>query len=107
MPFDGQSFDTDSVLRLLIVGRERVQRGWCQGAYRIGESVCLVEGVRDPAFEPKYWHIAYDYLKRALPAPWWTRSGYNDAEGRTQAEVIAVYDRAIDLRRADLLQEVG
>lgn len=40
---------------------------------------------------------AYLMLEKALPAPWLDLPAYSDASGRTKAEVLELFDRAIAL----------
>jgi hypothetical protein len=108
MPFDGKSFDRqvehDEVLELLRGARERVAKGWWQHDFfgPHGE-VCAVGAllgtvtISDPMF-----FAATETLDRCLPRVWRGRPipDFNDAPGRTQAEVVALFDRAIAQRAA-------
>lgn len=93
------------VVSKLMVGRERVARGLCQNCFRIprpedlgGDLVCPSEAIDgDPA--------ARAYLKAALPSDahglffLWV-----DGKGRTLAEILALFDRAIALALASDLK---
>jgi hypothetical protein len=81
----------------LMAGRERVARGLCQGYFRIarpeslgGDLECPVEAVnRDRA--------VVAYLVAALPTGERLLTLWVDAKGRTLAEILALFDRAIAL----------
>lgn len=77
--------------------------GWCQGQpQNAAGQVCLI-GALWPIQEG--WSDARDYLWNALSAAEqdeWSLVGWNDAKGRTAAEVIDLYDRAIAQAEADL-----
>jgi hypothetical protein len=102
MPFDGTRYGIDSRIVGLIAARERVRCGWCQNFDKIEyswwefwapkERVCAGEAIdwRDDLLVP---------LLHALRAPFGDTDDlckWNDARGRTQTEVIALFDRAID-----------
>lgn len=83
----------------LMAGRERIAKGWCQGAFLLdipdslgGPRYCTVGAVEND-------NHAFACLKAALPAPGFV-TGYNDAKGRTKAEILALFDRAIALALA-------
>ena len=96
MPFDGTKLDETT--KLLIEGRAKVERGWIQGAYCTVDGVCMTGALGyggDGVFD-----IELDILdaatKRLEAATGWCPvTLWNDVPGRTQAEVIAAYDRAI------------
>lgn len=124
MPLDSANSDgaKDEVLAVLYAARGRVARlnGWCQRSIEDNDGrVCVVgalarrwhSGVlvaREPMYRP-----AVEYLALALGLdPSRADSGdvlvcWNDAPERTQADVVALYDRAIELREADLVAEVA
>src|SRR4051812_2553188 len=51
----------------------------------------------------RYYPLALDYLSRAIPADLCEIARWNDAPGRTDADVLAVYDRAIDIAISEAL----
>ncbi len=122
MPFDPMPNveRVETTLGVLLRARRRVEQGWTQDKLQDHRAYCAVGGVRDD--DARGHHAdAVAYLHRALPpAPkrrWWQcwtgktwrnlstaenrLAMYNDTPGRTQREVLALYDRAIALCRAD------
>lgn len=105
MPFDNSPV-TNPVIEALRAGRARVERGWCQGVLYHEGAVCALGGISratDPALM-KYDTASFqaaDLLTRALDGSAgdgvWTVSVWNDAPERTQSDVLALYDRAIEL----------
>jgi hypothetical protein len=123
MPFDGQNFEQrDEVLDLLRCARERVARpgGWCKDNFDISwatasglnleSSYCAIG-----ALPLRRTHDLYDntgpvaYLCKELPwgykMPWIPKWHavmiYNDMPGRTQTEIVALFDRAIARRERE------
>ena len=96
-----------TTLDRLIRGRERITKGWCQGATSRTDDGSVVEPCSNDAsqwclfgavwdIEDEHCDEAMEILKRAGGSVYW-----NDTPGRTQSEVLAVFDRAIELCRAD------
>lgn len=102
MPFDGTNNET---VRALMDARARVAAGWCQDRGRdAGGKTCagialanaragteawtLFERSIDPPSSPRQTHDLRDHT---FIVKW------NDAPGRTQAEVLAAFDRAIEM----------
>jgi hypothetical protein len=80
----------------LLQGRAAVEANWCQG-FGQGDQVCAVEALWRGA---KAVVFPVAFLQRALPFPWISVMGYNDAKETTKADILALYDRAIDLALA-------
>lgn len=117
MPFDG--LESPQVTDALLAVRRRIRRGWCQGPeYRLcwtrlgpGREFCLTGAVLcDPHSDHRRILLL---LKMAIlelrgeerPAIFpgdLTVLHYNEAPGRTKAEVLAVVDRAIAISRGEL-----
>lgn len=113
MPLDGSNYEQeDEVLDLLRRARERVaiSGGWCQGvAYGIAGSNCLLAALQ---VEREYGFDLYpviDLIVAEMPESWKLLAdfgarraalivNYNDVPGRTQAEIVALFDRAIAMR---------
>jgi len=98
MPFDGTT-KTSPVLATLLAGRRLIEQGWIQGAVRTHDGVCLM-GSLAIATTPSVHTHARALLKQAILANGYRFdciAHFNDAPGRTQAEVLAVYDEAIRL----------
>jgi hypothetical protein len=104
MPLDGSNFEQqDEVLDLLRRARDLISQPgkWHQGDFysRCRTKVCAhgaildCGGIRSKAFLP-----ATAILERALLQGWDDIAVYNDAPGRTQAEIVALFDRAIAKR---------
>lgn len=98
--------------------RALIERGWCQGADAMtasGRSVFPEHGgaerwcaggacaaaAKDREIERPIFRTMLDSLLRAIPEhrPM-TVSFWNDEPGRTQAEVLALFDRAIAAEEA-------
>ena len=94
---------------ILIAAREKIERGWTQGAHARdrrgkstpasrGSAVCWCPqgaiGAVSPPEEWKKYRDALGLLEAAVGTnliPSW-----NDIPGRTQAEVLAAFDKAIE-----------
>lgn len=91
-----------TLVKILQKGKERLEKGWCQGRVKIGNSYCLMgatwEGVD---IGMGYWKID-TYLSQATGSAGVTM--WNDTKGRTQKEVVAAMDKAIELAIADAYQ---
>jgi len=112
MPFDNPEVEVElnDVTLLLIAGRQRIEQGWVQKKYEEDGSYCalgaigirgnkvLTERVQDSCIS-----FLYKFIPHAARVP---RYGlihspepqvgiYNDAPGRTQSEILDLFDRAI------------
>ena len=104
MPLDGSNYETE-VTRWLIDGRENLLRlGWCSGgAYGSSGSVCMLAALPVWGRVNDHMERAADVLQAAIYqifADKMAIAAWNDIPGRTLDEVIAVYDRAIEISRA-------
>jgi hypothetical protein len=96
MPFDGTQLSP--VTQALIVGRDRIEAGWCQNRMLVRKyvwprgfevSVCMLAAGGDP--EILLSAVAdLGFTARSLPE-------FNDAPERTKGDVLAVYNRAIEI----------
>jgi hypothetical protein len=100
---------------LLIRARERIEKGWCQGAYAknadgdvvgatdpYATSFCirgaiLAVGPLDYAVRAPAYGLLETVIDRISQSPCDSLAGYNDTYERTHAEVLAVFDAAIAL----------
>lgn len=98
-----------SVIEVLTEARELVEHGWCQGAYAFSEEgrkvgiddaglaakVCLTCAV---TFASRRTNVSPTYLYElmGLDDGFYGAVRWNDAPGRTQAEVVLLFDRAIE-----------
>ena len=99
-----------TVLEVLRRGRARIAAGWCQGAFRRvapdgREHFCAEGALRE-------YHVGVEhsqtnlksevYLNAALRtiAPRFACMVWNDRATTTQADVLTLYDRAIELAEA-------
>jgi hypothetical protein len=82
------------VVSALLKGRAAVEANWCQG-FGVGDQVCAVEALWRRGAKAIVFPLAF--LERALPVPWISVMGYNDAKETTKADILALYDRAIEL----------
>lgn len=107
MPLDGKNFPKSSetrdgpVVKCLRDARRLVAKGWCQ---HLGEDAygnhCVMGAVGEVAGDTDTHVKAYRALANAIPL---TRMGfyqgvaeYNDAPGRKKAEILALFDKAIE-----------
>ena len=128
MPFDAQNFETaDSILERLISGRATVAHKWskrwlhnsetgghCARGALMGDYLARANGV----FPDFQWSAdivgqqAEAYLAAELPPNWRDQKNsgfvfdnrlpfYNNDPWTTQADIIALYDRAIAARQRD------
>lgn len=110
MPLDGTDFAPSSpftgpALEMLRIGRRLIEtHGLARGKIQdLNGRFCTVGGITrqtrlcDPAIT-----VALEYLARAIPADLLAMAAWNDAPDRSTADVLAAYDRAIDLAIADL-----
>jgi hypothetical protein len=81
-----------NLVDILKAAKAKIEQGWTQRSF-------CVEGAILSCNAPGLLPLdALRYLQRAIdtPLPWW-----NDAPGRTQAEVLAAFDRAIQIATED------
>ncbi len=95
MPFDGSNLS--EVKLLLIRARERIEKkGWCQGAFHRGSASCMMGALgytRKRGCPSGLHYMAGEQLRSFVGGdlvPHW-----NDRPGRTKAEVLEVFDKAI------------
>ncbi len=108
MPFDGTQY-VDPRIEALQRARERIAVGWVQGYevyardhwwqfWRAKEKVCALGAISDND-DGIYADGELLVLLHALGTPFGDSDDlteWNDEPGRTQADVLALYDRAID-----------
>jgi hypothetical protein len=104
MPFDSLPV-TSPTIETLRLGRILIERGWAQKRMQDNNGrVCLVGSItRQPAVDPWTVAPAIEYLRQALPEYLGNITAWNDNPTRSIDEIIAVYDRAIDLAVGDQL----
>lgn len=90
-------------VEILRDARALVAKGWCQGAYRRTidgvECFCAV-GAMDKASDGRElaFRRASEVLESVIVPDFITT--WNDADGQTQDEVVAGFDRAIEMEEA-------
>lgn len=103
---------------ILTKARALIKKGWAQGAFARDKDgkIALIKGKQATCFciTGAVCRISSSYimqgdcfesLKRALRLPTLADvARWNDAPGRTQAEVLAAFDKAIALARAEQVQ---
>jgi hypothetical protein len=113
MPLDGRGFEQqDDVLDLLRRARERVANGWCQ--YRVWshdmQEYCAWGSLEIEEIPAARKAEAMIRLSMELPTENRRRPNFyagqdviifNNASGRTQAEIVALFDAAIAAREAE------
>jgi hypothetical protein len=99
MPFDDTSVRTNFVAKTLLGGRKWIEWGWVQHHAFTPNGVCLAGSLYDaPNNEVRV--AAFMILQQAIKETGFATgslSVYNDTPGRTKDEILAVYDRAIEL----------
>jgi len=104
MPFDSTPIveQNDEILTALRRARERVARpgGWCQDAMINGNKVCALGAVYVTCEDGVVRGGVFYYLVHVLlELSHYTSIGsYNDMLGRTQDDIVALFDRAITMR---------
>lgn len=103
MPFDGSTYETE-VTRWLIEGRENLLRyGWHPGPGAVGSQgrVCMLAALpvwgRLPEQVERTTEVLLDALEQLGHEHNGHPSYWQDMPGRTLGEVLAVYDRAIEI----------
>ena len=97
MPFDAEIGQKSRDLIVLERARERVARAWGRGACAPVGVHCIVDAI-DPRTidEARHYEKVEPYLRlmgfRSSEEAW----RWNDRDGRTQAEVLARFDAAIE-----------
>lgn len=98
---------TDGTLRVLIEARELLSdpRRWTRGDYCRGDAFCIM-GALGYRLEGQEESFARDdalcLLGCELPTRLWNIPAFNDRPTTTHADVLALFDRAIARRRAEL-----
>jgi hypothetical protein len=90
MPFDAEAKPVNQTKLVLQKARDLIEKGWCQNATQIGESYCMMGAI---ASVTDVWSPSINVLGKAIDTP--SIVGWNDTSGRTQAEVLAAFDKAI------------
>jgi hypothetical protein len=120
MPFDATPLPAvNPVVELLEAGLARIEKGWCQGAngrdgygnivggpyLRMAVSFCAGGAV---SCDRKNTHsnVAINYLWRtiSLDQPGINIPTWNDYPGRTKDDVIRLYQRAIEIAKAEVFE---
>jgi hypothetical protein len=113
MAFDAAITEKPRDLIVLEKARERIARGWCQGSAKTGDSFCVIGSLLDAASIPRSWgldwlwfiplphygwnwEVATPHLKLLGFASVTDAYRWNDARERTQPEVLARFDAAIE-----------
>jgi len=90
MPFDGT--ELPRVTKELINARNRIEKGWIQNYASTSKGVCMSFAIDGGYAMREECLVFLSAAIGGLPVvPW------NDAPGRTKEEVLAAYDRAIEL----------
>ena len=82
-------------VEMLLKARGLIEAGWCQG-FSHDERVCAVEALWR-AGEGKSFTMGIAFLELALPPSSRSVIALNDTKGTTKADILALYDRAIEL----------
>lgn len=104
--FDGAEapppVETD-LIRGLRDARNTIARGWVQGSWGLGSHRCMVAAINESAFRTAQGPTATSLLREQMYAGLVQTTDvvpnrlaeWNDARGRTHAEVIAAFDTTI------------
>ena len=101
MLYDNKRWDKNipvahPVRDLLVAARAKVSDGWCQRGFQKGDSYCALGAMYAVSHDMVVLNKAVYALARALGFS--DPNGvvrWNDAPGRTKAEIVAGFDRAI------------
>lgn len=92
-----------TIATVLEKSRKLILEGWCQGdlsRYKYGETqYCSIGAVNDTASMDRSkgeWAGAIYYLSISMGN---SITGFNDSPGRTKEEVLAAFDKAIELAK--------
>jgi hypothetical protein len=93
-------------LVVLLAARELLAKGWVKGTLKQGDKYCMV-GSLDPIGGDPYstQRDAYMILQSVTPCREGSGSriaNFNDHKTTTHAEVLAVYDKAIEAARENI-----
>jgi hypothetical protein len=98
MPFDGSNYvSSNSVTRMLVEGRQKVEQGWCRQAMRQRGAVCMIGSftIDDYALFREAEALMLNSIA-SLGFAHASVAAFNDDALRTKDQVLAVYDRAIE-----------
>lgn len=95
-----------NTLELLITARERVANAWIQGVGwdKDSGSMCAAYAIKFNRPNDCNPAGAYSYLRRVIGTD--LMLDWNDKPGRTQQEVVAAFDKAIDLCRKESVDSI-
>ena len=96
----------NSAVEILTVARQLIEAGWVQGVLTTTDphtkrfnGFCLLGAlVAAKARSGVAWSPAYDYVKQVLPVNTNVVT-FNDADNRTQEEILEIIDQAIALAK--------
>lgn len=77
-----------------------IERGWCQGRMATGDGRVCIRGAILGAFTEEAEERRADALLKKAAGFSGYLGDWNDLPGRTQAEVLAAFDKAIELAGA-------
>lgn len=110
MPFDSLPI-TSPVIEKLRLGRALIEaRGLCRGIPKDPNGpLCAIWGITKSSYVNGDGTMdqAINYLAKAIPDNRLAIATWNDLPDTTKDDVIAAYDRAIDLAVADRLLEIN
>jgi hypothetical protein len=109
MPFDGKEFEVElsETTKLLIEGRNKIAEGWCQGSF-YKQPIPLFHPARYCMMGAIGYHSATECATVGAKFTAYKLLGdvvvmgvsfWNDAPGRTKAEVLTAFDQAIELSK--------
>lgn len=101
--------------------RQLIEKGWCQvdsaqtadgthSYYKSGDAVkfCMLGAHANVSYfsvgNSSLFGPMNEVISRFVPKG--DMSGYNDAEGRTQAEILAVYDKALAYLKKEIVDAI-
>ena len=109
-PNDTNTIDREAVATKLDEARALIERGWVQGSYENAHGNCFcslgaIEQVGGDCWNelPELWQP----LAQAIgtnPCEGFAIATWNDAPGRTQAEVVEAFRKAAELARTEQVQ---
>jgi len=86
----------NDVQRHLIEARKLIERGWCQGDDEFRGSYCMMGAITRVAPNCSAVFAADNVLRKVI-GEFSSVADWNDSPSRTKAEVLAAFDRAVEI----------
>lgn len=108
-PIDTPTHSDTASVKVLVKARQIVARGWIQGAAQNdrGTKFCAQQAINEATHElryaEKFGYRCQSMMMRTISVEtgtsWGTIPNWNDAPGRTQQQVLTMFDKTIETAR--------